>query len=72
MPCGSGVARSSIHSGPSSLDGATHFLTNGLQCMQTEMCLHVLVYSVKRLIFLLGACFNLTLYYAPPFRDRAL
>jgi len=36
------------------MDGATHFLTKGLERVKTEMSLHVLAYNVKRLITLLG------------------
>jgi transposase len=34
--------------------GATHFLTNGLERVKTEMSLHVLAYNLKRLITSLG------------------
>ena len=34
--------------------GATHFLTRGLERIQTEMSLHVLAYNVKLLMTLLG------------------
>jgi len=34
--------------------GATHFLTKGLERVKTEMSLHVLAYSLKRLMSLLG------------------
>jgi transposase len=34
--------------------GATHFLTKGLDCVKTEMSLHVLAYNLKRLIAILG------------------
>lgn len=34
--------------------GATHFLTEGLERVKTEMSLHVLAYNLKRLLALLG------------------
>jgi transposase len=34
--------------------GATHFLTKGLECVKTEMSLHVLAYNFRRLMKLLG------------------
>ena len=34
--------------------GATHFLTKGLERVQTEMSLHVLAYNFRRLLALLG------------------
>jgi len=34
--------------------GATHFLTRGLECVATEMSLHVLAYNFRRLIAVLG------------------
>jgi hypothetical protein len=34
--------------------GATHFLTKGLECVKTEMSLHVLAYNVKKFMSLLG------------------
>lgn len=34
--------------------GWTHFLTKGLERVQTEMSLHVLAYNLKRLMTLLG------------------
>jgi hypothetical protein len=52
MPCKSGVAGSSIYSERQVLDGATHFLTKGLECVKTEMSLQVLAYNVKRLMSL--------------------
>ena len=36
------------------MDGATHFLTKGLERVKTEMSLHVLAYNFKHLITLLG------------------
>ncbi len=35
--------------------GATHFLTKGLKSVSTEMSLHVLAYSIKRVMNILGA-----------------
>jgi transposase len=34
--------------------GATHFLTKGLECVKTEMSLHVLAYNFRRLMAILG------------------
>jgi transposase len=34
--------------------GATHFLTKGLECVKTEMSLHVLAYNFRRLRAILG------------------
>jgi transposase len=34
--------------------GAMHFLTKGLECVNTEMSLHVLAYNFRRLMKLLG------------------
>ena len=34
--------------------GATHFLTRTLECVSTEMSLHVLAYNMKRVINLVG------------------
>jgi len=34
--------------------GATRFLTKGLECVKTEMSLHVLAYNFRRLMKLLG------------------
>jgi hypothetical protein len=34
--------------------GATHFLTKGLECVKTEISLHVLAYNFRRLMKLLG------------------
>jgi transposase len=34
--------------------GATHFLTKGLDCVKTEMSLHVLAYNFRRLMKLLS------------------
>jgi len=34
--------------------GATHFLTKGVECVKTEMSLHVLAYNFRRLMKLLG------------------
>jgi len=34
--------------------GATHFLTKGLECVATEMSLHVLAYNFRRLMAVLG------------------
>jgi hypothetical protein len=35
--------------------GATHFLTRTIERVSTEMSLHVLAYSIKRVIKLLGS-----------------
>ena len=35
--------------------GSTHFLTRTLECVSTEMSLHVLAYNMKRVINLVGA-----------------
>ena len=40
--------------------GATHFLTKGLECVATEMSLHVLAYNFRRLIAVLGVAGMLT------------
>jgi transposase len=34
--------------------GATHFLTKGLECVKTEISLHVLAYNFRRLMAILG------------------
>ncbi len=34
--------------------GWTHFLTKTLECVSTEMSLHVLAYNVKRVINIVG------------------
>ena len=34
--------------------GATHFLTKTLECVSTEMSLHVLAYNFKRMMKIVG------------------
>jgi hypothetical protein len=40
------------------VDGATHFLTKGLECVKTEMSLHVLAYNFMRLMMSPGVVYE--------------
>jgi transposase len=50
--------------------GVMHFLTKGLECVKTEMRLHVLAYNVKLLMSLLGLVSMIKAMRAYPFLLR--
>jgi hypothetical protein len=57
MPGAMGVRRQTVEHPFGTLKawmGATHFLTQTLDKVRTEMSLHVLAYNLKRMITILG------------------